>query len=198
MPASPPGKAPAPFHLMAGFWPSMMGRLFIWWMRATGGWLRGHTNHAGPVQALVFSNDNRFLISGGADQKIRFQDVDTWKPFATYQGHEGSVWSLAVSPDGSRLASAGTDGVIKLWNSPAEPELGPLALSSPTRRQAAGVRQAAFCRVSVAGGCRQSRHPNSSVGGPVRPAARRLLPPRGRSARRHCGVARRPRRTHQG
>jgi WD40 repeat protein len=86
----------------------------------TGVLRRSHTNHAGSVQALTFSRDDRFLISGGSDQKIRFQEVETWKPFAVHQGHEGSVYSLAVSPDGKLLASSGTDGVVKLW--PAWPE----------------------------------------------------------------------------
>ena len=91
----------------------------------TGGLLRSHTNHAGSVQALVFSRDGHFLISGGTDQEIRFQEVATWQPFAIYQGHEGSVWSLAVSADGKLLASAGTDGVIKLWNARPEPAADP-------------------------------------------------------------------------
>ena len=33
-----------------------------------------------------------------------------------FQGHGGSVYSLAFSSDGSLLASAGEDGVINLWN----------------------------------------------------------------------------------
>ncbi|MGV0104293.1 hypothetical protein NSTCB13_02956 [Nostoc sp. DSM 114160] len=34
----------------------------------------------------------------------------------TLQGHENSVLSVAISPDGKTIASSGDDGTIKLWN----------------------------------------------------------------------------------
>ncbi|MEH1886546.1 serine/threonine-protein kinase [Nostoc sp.] len=34
----------------------------------------------------------------------------------TLQGHENSVLSVAISPDGKTIASSGGDGTIKLWN----------------------------------------------------------------------------------
>ena len=37
---------------------------------------------------------------------------------ATLRGHEDSVHSLAVTPDGSLLSSGSLDGTIRLWRLP--------------------------------------------------------------------------------
>src|SRR5690606_3644277 len=33
-----------------------------------------------------------------------------------FNGHDDSIEGIAVSPDGSRLATAGRDGIVILWN----------------------------------------------------------------------------------
>src|SRR5258708_3298240 len=45
------------------------------------------------------------------------------KPILTLQGHEGVVYSVAISPDGKFLASASNDQSIKLWNAKTGKEL---------------------------------------------------------------------------
>ena len=67
----------------------------------------------------------------------------------TLKGHTGGVTSVAFSPDGKRLASAGEDGTVKVWDAATGQEI--LTLKGHTgrvnergvqpRRQAARLRQ---------------------------------------------------------
>lgn len=75
-------------------------------------WLDGHEAAVRTVLALP---DGR-AASGGDDFDILLWNLAAGAPVARLEGHEGPVAGLAVSPDGGRLASAGWDGRIGLWD----------------------------------------------------------------------------------
>lgn len=84
--------------------------------------LQGHT---GAIPALSLSRDGKILASGSVDGWIKLWDLATSKNIATLRATEG-LWSLALSPDGTMLASASgaqvwpaqitKPGELKLWD----------------------------------------------------------------------------------
>src|SRR5262249_1324209 len=60
------------------------------------------------------------FATASADGSIMLWDLATGKPFAKAPlvGHASQINGLAFSPNGSKLASAGQDGAIRVWNVP--------------------------------------------------------------------------------
>jgi len=56
------------------------------------------------------------LASGGKDGVLRLWNLDGSARGGPLHGHEGVVFSVAVSPSGELLASGGSDGTVWLWN----------------------------------------------------------------------------------
>jgi WD40 repeat protein len=77
----------------------------------------GRTFPVGPHGAndLTFSRDGHTLAVGLADSGDELYDLRTGRETAAVVS-EGSPASLAFSPDGSRLASAGLAGTVTLWD----------------------------------------------------------------------------------
>lgn len=71
--------------------------------------------HKNPPTFAVFSPDNVYLLTGGADSGAHLWDVVSGREVAELNTH-GIVQSATFSHDGSRLAAASLEGRILIWD----------------------------------------------------------------------------------
>jgi WD40 repeat protein len=98
------------------------------WDADTGRIVHDLKDHADGVTAVAFSSDGQRLASASgvwderahryAAGEIKLWDASTGDVQATSRRHAGAVLSLAFSPDGQLLASAGMDGVVHVRRVP--------------------------------------------------------------------------------
>jgi len=75
----------------------------------------GDVASAGPTQAVAVSPDRKWIVFAiGSD--IHAWNWQTQGEAAHLIGHSADVTSLAFSPDGARMFSAGRDFLVKVWD----------------------------------------------------------------------------------
>lgn len=69
--------------------------------------------HSGETHVVMFLGEGD-IVSGGEDDHINVWDGDSLRKIVTIESQHGGVLDVAVS--GSTIASAGMDGVVRLWS----------------------------------------------------------------------------------
>ena len=82
--------------------------------------LSGHTN---ALFALIFSPDNKRIVTASRDRTARVWDSSIGRELLTLYGHPAPIYSVALSPDGVHLATGDEQGNLRIWNIDPDQEL---------------------------------------------------------------------------
>ena len=130
--------------------------IVILWDVETGAELGRHGRHTGTVLDVHFSPDGRQLAAASFDTTISIWTVDTSLDDPAVHllvGHDTPIGAVAWVPgqEGTRLASVGNDGVVRVWDADAPKELQqirspvfwtPVALPDPASTEATSTENA--------------------------------------------------------
>ena len=106
---------PSPFRRTASCWPRAVGMRAVRLWEVPGGEERlAGAGHQAWAQEVLFHPDGKSLLSAGADNTVRFWDLESGREVRRLDAWYGRI---AVSPDGRTLATAG-DGraAWRLWD----------------------------------------------------------------------------------
>jgi len=79
--------------------------------------------HSNSVQAVAASPDHPFLVTGGADRRIKLWNLDTLDLVRTYPRQNDFITALAFAPDGNKFASATLKGDVRIWSTRSRRQL---------------------------------------------------------------------------
>lgn len=74
------------------------------------------TMHTNFIYAFLVTRDGKYVVSCGADKKIKLWDWIKQKLVYIFLGHEARVESIAFNYNEKLLFSAGLDSKIMVWS----------------------------------------------------------------------------------
>lgn len=94
------------------------GRIVLWEIPPTKERQRNELKggHRGPVYGLSYNFDGTLLASAGWDGQVIIWNPNNASQVKSFVAHEEGVWAVDFSPCCKFLATAGNDGLVKLWD----------------------------------------------------------------------------------
>ncbi len=68
------------------------------------------------VLSVCISNNDKRIVSGGRDGKIKIWDIKTSNNIKTIQAHKNYVSLVCYSSDSKIILSGGADNTVKIWD----------------------------------------------------------------------------------
>lgn len=72
--------------------------------------------HTAFINALTFSHNGNWLVSGSSDKSIIIWDVKNRKIQRQISKHNEAVTAIALSPNGKKIASSSADHTVRVWD----------------------------------------------------------------------------------
>ncbi len=111
------------------------------WDLATGAELRTFEGHTDSVYSVAFSPDGTKILTGivkyssngrviipVGNFEAKLWETETGMELQTFRGHTWYVYSVAFSPDGTKVVTGSVDGTARIWNLD---DTTPVATSTP-------------------------------------------------------------------
>ena len=73
-------------------------------------------SHSGRVLTTAFSDDSRYVVSGGMDRQIRVAETEAFRPMAHYMFHVGPILNVAWDHRAGFFLGASQDRTISMWS----------------------------------------------------------------------------------
>jgi WD40 repeat protein len=92
------------------------------WRMTDGHHLWRSPKYSEGVWSAAYSSDGAILFAGMGSGAIKLFDADSGQELHTLKGHGAAVNGIAVSARGELVASAASDGTVRLWAAPINDE----------------------------------------------------------------------------
>lgn len=92
----------------------------------------------GPIAALDWSPDGKWIAVGGGASKVNLYDAETGQLAVSLSGHTAGIYALSFAPDSKRIATGGFDGKVRVYEAASGKmvqEFVPVPLANPAGAQ---------------------------------------------------------------